>query len=174
MNPKIFSLLALVAALAFAGCAQDSTDTTDDNPAMQEQVMKGTAAEGASAAAGGTTMKSGSSSMKGTDTTRTAAKGGTHATKVALSADPTGALKFSTKQLSTTPGNITVAFTNKSSTPHDVTITGDGNKKLGATEQITGSSANLNLKDVKAGTYTFFCSVPGHEQAGMKGTLTVR
>ena len=27
--------------------------------------------------------------------------------------------------------------------------------------------------DMKAGTYTFFCSVPGHEDAGMKGTLTV-
>jgi uncharacterized cupredoxin-like copper-binding protein len=27
---------------------------------------------------------------------------------------------------------------------------------------------------LKPGTYTFYCSVPGHEQAGMKGTLTVK
>lgn len=167
MNPKFFSLLALVAALAIAGCAQDSTDTTDDNPAMQEQVMKGTAAEGASAAAG-------ASDKMGTDTTRSEAKGGTGATKVSLSADPSGALKYNTTKLSTTPGNITIAFENASSTPHDVTVTGDGSKELGATKQITDSSAKLNLKDVPAGTYTFFCSVPGHEQAGMKGTLTVR
>jgi uncharacterized cupredoxin-like copper-binding protein len=28
--------------------------------------------------------------------------------------------------------------------------------------------------DLKAGTYIFYCQVPGHEQAGMKGTLTVK
>lgn len=172
MNPKFLSLLALVAALAIAGCAQDSTDTTDDNPAMQEQVMKGTAAAGASAATATDSMKS--SDKMGTDTTRTDAKGGTHATKVALSADPSGALKYNTTKLNTTPGNVTIAFENASSTPHDVTVTGEGNKKLGATKQITDSSAKLNLKDVPAGSYTFFCSVPGHEQAGMKGTLTVK
>ena len=27
--------------------------------------------------------------------------------------------------------------------------------------------------DLKPGKYEFYCSVPGHEQAGMKGTLTV-
>ena len=171
MNPKIFSLLALVAALAFAGCAQDSTDTTDDNPAMQEQVMKGATGGGATGA--GASEAAGGSAMKSTDTTRSEAKGGTHATKVALSADPTGALKYNTTQLNANAGYISVAFQNKSGTPHDVTITRE-DKQLGATKQITKSSAVLNLKDVKAGSYTFFCSVPGHEQAGMKGTLTVR
>ena len=28
--------------------------------------------------------------------------------------------------------------------------------------------------DLKPGTYTFYCPVPGHEDAGMKGTLTVK
>ncbi|MBJ7354012.1 MAG: cupredoxin domain-containing protein [Thermoleophilaceae bacterium] len=163
MNSKTYALLALVAALAFAGCAQDSTDTTDENPAMQEAISKGKGASAAAAAA-----------ESSTNPTRTEATGGTDGTKVALSADPTGALKYNTTQLNANAGDITIAFQNKSSVPHDVTVTGDGGKELGATKEITESSAKLELKGVKSGDYTFFCSVPGHEQAGMKGTLTVR
>ena len=29
-------------------------------------------------------------------------------------------------------------------------------------------------QNLKPGTYTFYCSVDGHEAAGMKGTLTVK
>lgn len=160
MKLKSAPLLALlVLALAvFAGCAQDSTNTTDDNPEMQEQIMKG---EGASAA------------TQGTGTTRSEAKGGTDGNKLSLSADPSGALKYNKDALNANAGNITIAFVNESSTPHDVTVEGDG-KELGATKEFTKGSETLKLEDVKAGTYTFFCSVPGHEQAGMKGTLTVK
>jgi plastocyanin len=161
MNLKNFSLLALAAALAiaFAGCAQDSTNTTDDNPAMQEQVAKGEGASGASAAATQSTAAP-------------KAAGGT--SKVALSSDPSGALKYDTTELSAKAGNVAIAFTNSSSTPHNVTVTGDGGKKLGATKDVTNGHGVLALKGLKAGTYTFFCSIPGHEQAGMKGTLTVK
>jgi len=168
MKLKSAPLLALlVLALAvFAGCAQDSTNTTDDNPEMQEQIMKG---EGASAEAG--TAKSDGADSN--NPTRTEAQGGTGGNKLALSADPSGALKFNKDQLNANAGNITIAFVNESSTPHDVTVDGDG-KELGATKEITKSTAKLDLEGVKAGSYTFFCSVPGHEQAGMKGTLTVK
>lgn len=170
MNFKNFSLLTLVAAfaIAFAGCAQDSTNITNENPAMQEAVAKGEAGASAAAAAAAEAEKS------GTDTTRSEAMGGTKGTKVALSADPSGALKYNKTQLNANAGDITIAFTNKSSTTHDVVVTGEADKELGATKQIAESSATASLDGVKAGDYTFFCSLPGHEQAGMKGTLTVR
>jgi len=165
MKIKSLSLLALVAALAivFAGCAQDSTDTTNENPAMQEAVSKG---EGASAAA--------EAAKKGTDPTRSEAMSGGKGTKVALSADPSGALKYNKTQLNADAGDITIAFANESSTTHDVVVIDEADKELGATKQIAESNATASLKGVEAGDYTFFCSLPGHEQAGMKGTLTVR
>jgi plastocyanin len=166
MKLKTLSLLALAAALAivFAGCAQDSTDISDDNPNMQEQVMKGATGQ---AAAGDT-------GAAGTDTTRAPATGGTKGTKVAISADPAGTLKFNTSKLNAKPGEVTIAFTNKSDTPHDVTIADDKNKVLGKTEEISAKSTTAQVKVDKPGTYSFYCSVPGHRQAGMEGTLTVR
>jgi uncharacterized cupredoxin-like copper-binding protein len=46
-------------------------------------------------------------------------------------------------------------------------------KEIGCSDVITGSSTTLNV-DLKPGSYTYFCSVDGHEAAGMKGTLTVK
>ena len=40
---------------------------------------------------------------------------------------------------------------------------------LGATPAFDTGEKTLTL-DLKAGTYTFYCSVAGHEVAGMKGT----
>ena len=54
----------------------------------------------------------------------------------------------------------------------DVTIA-EGKKLIGTTPVFTGGSKSLTLQ-LKPGTYTFFCSVPGHRQAGMQGTLTVQ
>ena len=91
-----------------------------------------------------------------------------------MSADPTGALKYNKTKLNANAGNLTIAFVNESATPHNVTVEGSGDKEIGATKDVTKGHDTLQLKDVKAGTYTFYCSIPGHEQAGMKGTLTVR
>jgi plastocyanin len=92
---------------------------------------------------------------------------------VDLAADPAGALMYNTTTLSVTPkaGTVTIAFTNASPVPHNVTVAAGG-KVLGATPTFMGGTKNLVLK-LKPGTYTYYCSVPGHEQAGMQGTLTV-
>jgi plastocyanin len=93
---------------------------------------------------------------------------------LALAADPTGALKFDKTQLSASAGDATIDFTNDSSTPHNVTVEDSSGKELGKTDDITKSEATLKLSGLKAGDYTFYCSVPGHEDAGMKGTLAVK
>jgi uncharacterized cupredoxin-like copper-binding protein len=45
-------------------------------------------------------------------------------------------------------------------------------KKFGETPIIMATTAKLKL-NLKAGTYKFYCSVPGHRMAGMEGTITV-
>jgi len=66
---------------------------------------------------------------------------------------------------------VTIDFTNASSVGHDVTVA-KGATKIRGTPIITKSKATLSV-NLKPGSYVFYCSVPGHRQAGMQGTLTI-
>jgi plastocyanin len=88
-----------------------------------------------------------------------------------LSADPTGALKFDKTALSAKAGNVRIVLSNPAPVPHNVSLEGPGLDKEGPTVQKGGNS-QVQAK-LKPGKYTFYCSVPGHRQAGMEGTLTV-
>jgi plastocyanin len=90
---------------------------------------------------------------------------------VKLSAAAGGQLAFDTKQLSAQAGSVTITLANPSPLEHDVTIA-EGSKVLGATPTFTSGTRSVKLT-LKPGTYTFYCSVPGHRQAGMEGTLSV-
>ena len=52
-------------------------------------------------------------------------------------------------------------------------VESSGGEDLGKTEIITEGSESVTLKGLKPGKYTYFCSVPGHREAGMEGTLVV-
>ena len=112
----------------------------------------------------------GSATTGGGGGATTAASGGGGQT-LALAADPSGALKYDKSQLEATAGDITIDFTNDSPLQHDVAVEGNGVNE--ASDKITGSKTTLSL-NLKAGTYTFFCSVDGHRAAGMEGKLTVK
>jgi plastocyanin len=105
-------------------------------------------------------------------TTTTQAGGGGGGT-LKVTADPSGALAYEQKSLSTNAGQVTIEFDNPSSTDHDVTIEDDGGTEVAATDIIADDSATANA-DLQSGSYTFFCSVDGHREAGMEGPLTVK
>jgi plastocyanin len=88
-----------------------------------------------------------------------------------LAANPAGQLSYDSKQLSAKAGTVTIDMTNMSPVEHNLTIA-QGSTVLGATPTFTGGSKTLTLS-LQPGTYTFYCSVPGHRQAGMEGTLSV-
>ena len=80
-------------------------------------------------------------------------------------------LQFNTKVLRAHPGKVKIVFTNLSMLRHNVRIK-SGTKKLGGTKTI-GKGTTTAIVTLKKGIYTFYCSVPGHEAAGMKGKLSV-
>lgn len=139
------ALPTLIAVVALAGCGSSGSSSTN-----KETTPATTASTPAS--------------------TTPAAGGGS---KLALSANPSGQLEYSTKTLTAKAGKVTIAFTNMAPLSHDVSVESSSGQSLGATPIFTGGTKSLSL-ELKPGTYKFFCTVPGHRQAGMEGTLTVQ
>jgi plastocyanin len=145
------ALSVAVLALGLAACGGSSSNSSSSSTVSPPA---SSTSSSTSAAASGTTGASG---------------GGT----VTEAADPSGALKFTKSSLTAKAGKVTIDFTNMSPEMHNMTIIqGTSGGQVGATPTFQGGSKTLTVT-LKPGTYTFFCSVPGHRQAGMQGTLTV-
>ena len=91
---------------------------------------------------------------------------------LSLAADPSGALKFDKARLQAKAGPVTIDMKNDSPVPHDISIDGGGVDEQG--KVVEGGATSTVSATLKPGTYSFYCSVPGHRQAGMEGPLTVR
>jgi plastocyanin len=145
----------------------------EDEEAEQEAVDEGAATgggaeQGAGTEQGGATGDTGgeqASGQKGAE--GAAAPGGT----LQLAADPTQ-IAFDKTSLSSKPGKVTIDFDNPAALEHDVAIEQNG-KEIAVSETITEGKTSVSA-DLAAGTYTFLCTVPGHAEAGMEGTLTVK
>jgi plastocyanin len=123
-------------------------------------------------AACGSSSSSSSSTTAATTSSSTTAAGGSGGT-VKFEADPSGKLAYTQTQVTAKAGNDTIQFDNPSSLTHDVVIEDKDGNQVAATDQIAGSSTSTTA-DLQPGTYTFFCSVDSHREAGMQGTLTVK
>lgn len=97
-----------------------------------------------------------------------AGSGGT----VKISAEP-DQLAFTKTNITAPAGTDTIEFDNPSATGHNVEIEDASGAEVGGTDTISSGKTSTTA-DLQPGTYTFFCSVPGHREAGMEGTITVK
>ena len=142
------TLLAITAVLALAGCGGSDSKSSGSSGSSSNSNSNSSSSSGGG---GGEASSGGGETLK-------------------LAADKS-ALKFDKTSLTAKAGKVTLQMENPSQLPHAIAIKGNGvdvdGKTVGNGETSTAST------DLKAGTYTFYCPVPGHEAAGMKGTLTV-
>lgn len=95
------------------------------------------------------------------------------ATKVAVDADPRGALRWDKQTYETTAGDVTFVVRNTSQAAHNFGVQGNGVNAI--SKYFKGSEAiNFTIKDLKPGEYLIVCTVPGHRESGMVARLTVK
>ena len=82
-------------------------------------------------------------------------------------------MKFDPTGLTLAPGRYRFHFVNAGTIYHDLGIYRAG-KGLSVRSTGPGQSIDLDVIKLAAGAYTMECREPGHLQAGMRGTITVR
>lgn len=145
---KLSALLVLaLASFALVACGgdDDDSDTTATDTTSGAPAESGKEAGGEGSGAGAT---------------------------LAFEADPDGGLAYTTTEATSEAGKVKIEFNNPQPAGHDVAIEDSSGKEVAATEIITQASDSTTA-NLKPGEYTFFCSVPGHREGGMEGTLTV-
>jgi plastocyanin len=100
-----------------------------------------------------------------------ATDGAGEATTLENPAEESGALAFQKDSLTAPAGEIRLVMENPSPVDHNIAVkNGDVEEEGEVVGQGETSEVTVTLEP---GEYTFYCSVPGHEAAGMEGTLTV-
>lgn len=147
MKKVVAFLVLAIAALALVACGSSSNSNS------------------------GTTETSGGESQAEQGNNKEASSGSGSTLK--FEADPNGELAYTTTKATAKAGKVTVDFKNPQSLTHDVAFENSKGELVGETALIDDSSTSTTL-NFKPGTYTFYCSVPGHREAGMEGTLVVK
>jgi plastocyanin len=138
----------VVAALAVVGLAACGSSSNDNSTTAASTPASTTPAAGGGGAGGG-------------------------ASTVDISTPSGSDLAFDQKDVSAKAGSVTINFDNKEPLQHDVAVADSSGKVLGQTDLVSQGTSTATV-DLQPGTYTFYCTVPGHRDAGMEGTLTVK
>src|SRR5262249_17561219 len=137
------SMVLVLAVLAVVGLAACGSSSSNSTTAASTPASTSTAAAGGGGAGGG-------------------------GSTVNISTPSGSSLAHDQKTATAKAGNVTIDFDNKQPLQHDVTVADSSGKVLGATQLVSSGTASTSV-NLQAGTYTFYCSVPGHREAGMQG-----
>ncbi|HEX3324334.1 MAG TPA: plastocyanin/azurin family copper-binding protein [Solirubrobacterales bacterium] len=154
MKKVAVALALVIASIALVACGSSSSSSSSTG--SSEATHAETTAE-SGAAGSGQEAKGGSAGSS---------------TSLDIEAAPSG-LAYSSATATAKAGKVTVDFTNPQPLAHDVAIEDASGKTVGQTELVAEGSSSA-VVDLKPGTYHYFCTVPGHREAGMEGTLTVK
>ena len=104
-------------------------------------------------------------------TTSTTASGPVTTLDVSSPAD--GGLVYQPNGLQAKPGNVAITYDNPSQVPHSIAVATANGNVLGQVQPFTAGKQTVTLSNLAPGKYVFYCTVPGHREAGMQGDLTV-
>jgi plastocyanin len=148
---KLAAPIALaLAAIALVACG--SSNSTTSSTSSESETSGGAAAESGEGPGGG------------------GAGGGS---TVEFEADPGGELAYTAAEATAKAGKVTIDFNNPQGLTHDVAIEDEQGETVAQTDLIAGEETSTTA-NLKPGTYRYYCTVPGHREAGMEGTLTVK
>lgn len=145
MKKAAVALVLALAAIGLVACGGGSSTSTEPTTA-ETTAESGGSAEGNSAG-----------SAKAID----------------FEADPNGGLAYTSDNVTAQAGKVTIDFSNPQPLMHDVAIEDSAGKTIAKTKTIAEGSDSTTA-ELKPGTYTFYCTVPGHREGGMEGTLVVK
>jgi plastocyanin len=159
---------ALAGVVIYFAVLVGATTTFAVLHAADDQHARQAAEAQAATPAGGAGTTAASSTTTSTASTTSAPA----AAALKLSAPSSGTPAYNTDKLSAKTGQVTIDFSNPSPVQHDVAIA-QGSKVIAQSDLISGGSTSVS-SSLKPGKYLYYCTVPGHRQAGMQGTLTVK
>ena len=94
------------------------------------------------------------------------------AAELAVNSPEDGSLVFDPDALESAAGMVTLAYANPSPVPHNIALEDNAGTVVAESEDITAGDVSIEA-EVVPGEYIYFCSIPGHRESGMEGTLTV-
>lgn len=142
--------MAFLLAAALIGCGDEGEDKAPPNPRAGIETVEGVAVGGGGRVS---TVEEG-------------------AAEIRVAAAPKG-LAYTTDHVTVEAGETLLHFENPQSTSHDLDLEDADGELIADMETIGGGYADVPIADLEPGEYVFFCSVPGHREAGMEGTVTV-
>jgi plastocyanin len=92
---------------------------------------------------------------------------------LAVSSPSDGGLVFQPDGLTAKPGTLTITYDNPSPVPHSIAVATANGNVLGEVQPFANGKQSVELSNLAPGKYIFYCTVPGHREAGMEGNLTV-